>query len=479
MSAVMSENEQSIRPATVAGSFYPENPDYLHSEVRRYLDAAPVPSGRPPKAIIVPHAGYVYSAPVAAQGYKALSQAKGVVTRVVLMGPTHKVAVPGFALSGAEVFDMPLAPISVDVDAVDKLAEREDAQVMDLAHAQEHSLEVQLPFIYEALGDVDIVPVLAGDCSFDQVADVLDELWGGDETAIVVSSDLSHYLSYDDCVTLDTVTTHAIETFSPEKINRPQACGRLPIGGLLKCAQQRSMKVKTLDVKNSGDTAGPRGQVVGYGSWTFAEQTDEKPVTETHGEEILAIAKQAIEHGVANNGKPHQLNYETVSPELADYGAAFVTLIREGKLRGCVGSIRPMQSLAGDIAENACGAAFRDNRFNPLTAEELEGLKVTVSVLTPLDPIEFTNEMDLLKKIEPGKDGLVIADKGRRALFLPQVWMDLPDPIVFLSQLKKKAALDVTESPTLQAWRFRVNEVHADPGAHAEITAEKTPETEE
>ncbi len=467
--------EPAIRPAAVAGTFYPNSADELRATVQQLLCAAPVPTGRPPKAIIVPHAGYMYSGAIAAQGYRALAKAKDTIRRVILMGPVHRVAVSGFALSAAEGFETPLGVVPIDQDAMRALMRRGDTVVMDLAHAEEHSLEVQLPFVQECLGDVSVVPILVGNATVDQVADCLDRIWGGDETVIVISSDLSHYLSYDDCVTLDTVTTHAIETLAPELINRPQACGRLPIGGLLRCAQQRSMKVKTLDVKNSGDTAGPRGQVVGYGSWTFAEADDVPPVTETHGQDLLDIALTAIRHGLENGQKPHEIDLMNVPVELADYGAAFVTLIRDGKLRGCLGSIRPMQSLALDVAQNACGAAFRDNRFPPLTAEELDGLKISVSVLTPLDPIDFKNELDLIGKIEPGLDGLVIQDKGRRALYLPQVWLDLPDPIVFLSQLKKKAALDVQESPTMQAWRFRVHEVHADPLAHAEITKEIEP----
>jgi len=267
----MSEHALRVRPAAVAGMFYPEDPDDLRREVADYLSAPEAADEDLPKAVVVPHAGYRYSAPVAAAAYARLAAARGKVRRVVLIGPTHRVAVAGFALSNAEVFDTPLGPVAVDTGAVDRLAQRPDAVRMDLAHAQEHCLEVQLPFLKETLGEVAIVPVLAGQVSPEAVADLLAGLWGGPETLIVVSSDLSHYLSYDDCVTLDAVTTHAIETMSPEKIDRPQACGRLPIAGLLLCAKARGMKVRTLDVRNSGDTAGPRGQVVGYGSWAFFE----------------------------------------------------------------------------------------------------------------------------------------------------------------------------------------------------------------
>jgi len=472
----MTDKQLRLRPAAVAGLFYSEDAAMLHAEVQGYLSRVHPDSGATPKAVIVPHAGYRYSAGVAALAYAELAKGRGQIKRVVLMGPAHQTAVAGFALSGAEAFETPLGLSVVDTKAVRQLAEHPDARIMDLAHAQEHAIEVQLPFIKEALGNVEIIPILVGDSTFEAVAEILEIVWGGAETVIVISSDLSHFLSYEDCVTLDTVTTHAIETLSADKINRPQACGRMPIGGLLQCAKQRSMRVKTLDVKNSGDTAGPNGQVVGYGSWSFAETSDAPPVTETHGKELLDIARAAIAHGIDNNGQPQNIDLASVPPELADYGSAFVTLISNNKLCGCAGSIRATQSLAVDVANNACNAAFRDNRFGPLPAENFEDLQLTVTVLGPLDPIEFKNELDLIGIIEPGVDGLVIADKGRRALFLPQVWLDLPDPIVFLAQLKLKAALDISESGTMQAWRFRVTEVHSDAAAHAEITAEREDE---
>jgi len=270
----MKQTTKRVRPAAVAGMFYPEEPEDLRRDVADYLTAVKPNRAAAPKAVVVPHAGYRYSAPVAASAYAHLAAARGRVRRVVLIGPTHRVPVAGFALSDAEVFDTPLGPVRVDTEAVARLIARPDAVRMDLAHAQEHCLEVQLPFLKETLGDIAIVPVLAGQVEPQAVADLLSAEWGGPETAIVVSSDLSHYLSYDDCVTLDAVTAHAIETLSPERIDRPQACGRLPIAGLLLCAKARGMTVKTLDMRNSGDTAGPRGQVVGYGAWAFFEDTE-------------------------------------------------------------------------------------------------------------------------------------------------------------------------------------------------------------
>ncbi|MBN2752202.1 MAG: AmmeMemoRadiSam system protein B [Rhodospirillaceae bacterium] len=450
-----------VRPAAVAGMFYPEDPDGLRQEVAEYLSGAKTDIAEVPKALIVPHAGYRFSAPVAAEAYALLVAGRGKIRRVVLIGPTHRVAVAGFALSNAEVFETPLGPVAVDVDAVARLAERSDAVRMDLAHAQEHCLEVQLPFLKEALGDIEIVPVLAGQVAPEAVADLLNDLWGGPETLFVVSSDLSHYLSYDDCVTLDAVTAQAIESLTPEKIDRPQACGRLPIAGLLLCAKTRGLTVKTLDVRNSGDTAGPRGQVVGYGAWAFFDGPLERPVTETHGAALLALAEASIRHGL-EHGAPLDIDYDNTPLEMIDPGATFVTLHSRGRLRGCIGSVRAVRTIAEDVAVNAYGAAFGDSRFPPLEADELNGLEISVSVLGPMEPISFTDERDLVAKLDIGVDGLVIADHGRRALFLPQVWGQVPDPAMFLVQLKRKAGLSLDESPTLQAWRFRVDVVGRD-----------------
>ncbi len=453
----MNETAKRVRPAAVAGMFYPQDPAELRSEVAAYLTQGAAGDVPAPKAVVVPHAGYRYSAAVAARAFARLAAARGRVKRVVLLGPTHRVAVAGFALSNAEAFDTPFGPVAVDVAAVERLKARPDAAAMDLAHAQEHCLEVQLPFLTEVLGDVAIVPVLAGQVEPAAVADLLSEVWGGPETLIVISSDLSHYLSYDDCVTLDAVTQHAIETLSPEKIERPQACGRLPISGLLLAAKARGMRVETLDVRNSGDTAGPRGQVVGYGAWAFFESPEPPPLTETHGDEMIALATASIRHGLAH-GAPLTVDFGAVSPDLIDFGATFVTLHRDHRLRGCIGSLRAVRTIAEDIAANAYAAAFSDGRFPPLSEEELEGLEVSVSVLGPMEPISFSGENDLLAQLDIGVDGLVIADRGRRALFLPQVWGQLPDPVVFLAQLKVKAGLPLAESPTMQAWRFRVDE---------------------
>lgn len=257
-----------VRNPAVAGLFYPDNPQKLRGMLADYLSAVRA-SESVPKAIIAPHAGYIYSGPVAASAYAPLIPARGKITRVVLLGPAHRVGFHGLALSSADYFMTPLGRITVDQEAVKKISSLPQVQVMDVAHAQEHSLEVHLPFLQEVLGDFSLVPLVVGDAGAGEVAEALDLLWGGPETLIVISSDLSHYHDYQTAQQLDRATSKAIEEFRLDDIQYDHACGRNPVKGLLQTAQRRGLKPKTVDLRNSGDTAGSRDRVVGYGAYLF------------------------------------------------------------------------------------------------------------------------------------------------------------------------------------------------------------------
>lgn len=265
-----------IRPPAVAGAFYPADPATLTRDIQGYLDdvetVAPAAHGSAPKAIIVPHAGYVYSGPIAAAAYAKLAPFKDKISRVVLLGPCHRVAVSGIALSSADSFATPLGDVPIDHGADADLLALSQVQVFDATHEPEHSLEVQLPFLQSVLGDFKLLPMVVGDASPREVADVLQTVWGGEETLIVISSDLSHYLDYDTARTLDQQTCLAIEALDAQAIGDAQACGRMPVKGALEIAKRLGMSVETLDLRNSGDTAGPRNQVVGYGAWAFWER---------------------------------------------------------------------------------------------------------------------------------------------------------------------------------------------------------------
>jgi MEMO1 family protein len=262
-----------VRPAAVAGMFYPGSSAALAESVRACLaDAAarPLPAGTLPKAVIVPHAGYVYSGPVAAAAYARLAAGRRTIRRVVLLGPTHRVPVRGLALPTARAFATPLGVVEVDRKAALLALTLPQVQESDAAHALEHSLEVQLPFLQAVLDEFRIVPFAVGDATADEVADVIDRLWGGPETLIVISSDLSHYHRYAEARAIDRGTADAILALGPE-IDHEQACGATPVNGLLLCARRRGLTAELLDLRNSGDTAGDKSRVVGYAAFAFAQ----------------------------------------------------------------------------------------------------------------------------------------------------------------------------------------------------------------
>jgi len=258
-----------IQAPNVAGLFYPADPSELRREIERFLaDGQPGRVNRP-KALIAPHAGYVYSGPVAAHAYAQLASGRDRIERVVMLAPSHRYPFRGLACPRVEAFQTPLGEVPVDAAALESLADLPQVHVLDAAFQGEHSLEVHLPFLQASLADFRIVPLLVGEADAREVAEVLERLWGGGETLIVVSSDLSHYLDYASARTLDARTSHAIESLNPDALDYNQACGRAPVSGLLLAARHHQLEVLTLDLRNSGDTAGPRDQVVGYGAYAF------------------------------------------------------------------------------------------------------------------------------------------------------------------------------------------------------------------
>ncbi len=259
----------TVRNPAVAGMFYPDDPETLRNEVIDFLRHAKHPT-LTPKAIVAPHAGYIYSGPVAASVYAALPNEADRIHRVVMFGPAHRLAFRGIAYSDADYFRTPLGDIPVDKATLAEVAALPHVHPFEAAFEGEHCLEVQLPFLQLTLDDFRIVPFLVGDATADEVAEVMERLWDGDETLFVISSDLSHYLDYDSARAIDSRTTQAIEALQPEAISYDQACGRTPLTGLLKVAKHHGLKPVTLDLRNSGDTAGPRNQVVGYGAYAFA-----------------------------------------------------------------------------------------------------------------------------------------------------------------------------------------------------------------
>jgi MEMO1 family protein len=258
------------RPAAVAGMFYPESAALLAGTVAEMLDQAATNPPLRPKAIIAPHAGYIYSGPIAASVYAPIAVLRGSIRRVVLLGPTHRVFVEGLAVPTCATFSTPLGKVALDREGIARITDLPQVVVSDEAHAQEHSLEVQLPFLQTVLGDFLLLPLAVGEASVEDVAEVLERLWGGDETLIVVSSDLSHYLNYDAACRSDSRAARQIVDLDPS-LNHQQACGATPVNGLLLAARKHKLQGKLLDLRNSGDTAGDKARVVGYGAFAFID----------------------------------------------------------------------------------------------------------------------------------------------------------------------------------------------------------------
>jgi MEMO1 family protein len=262
---------QNIRPSAVAGTFYPYDSRVLERDVNLLLgESKPKDGVVSPKAIIVPHAGYIYSGPTAAIAYAQLAAVRGKIRRVVLLGPVHRVPVRGLALPGVSAFETPLGNVELDQDAIASISGMPQVLVSAAAHAQEHSLEVQLPFLQTVLGDFKLVPLAVGDATAAEVADVLDTLWGGEETLIVISSDLSHFLPYYVAQSVDQETVQSILDLRG-LITHEQACGGTPINGFLMTAERHHLRSQLLDYRNSGDTAGDKNRVVGYAAFAFME----------------------------------------------------------------------------------------------------------------------------------------------------------------------------------------------------------------
>jgi len=259
------------RPPVCAGRFYPANPAELSAAVHGLIAAAKVAEEPAPKAIVAPHAGYVYSGPVAASAHSRFLPARDVIRRVILVGPSHHCSLCRIAASSVDAFFTPLGPVPLDREAIAQVASLPQVMVLDEAHEPEHCLEVQLPFLQLILPQFTLVPLLVGDASDEDIAEVLAALWGGPETRVVVSSDLSHYHAYDHANTLDQTTAEIIEALRGEQLDGDRACGFRPIRGLLHLARRYQLNACCIDLRNSGDTAGGRDRVVGYGAFIVVE----------------------------------------------------------------------------------------------------------------------------------------------------------------------------------------------------------------
>ena len=465
------------RPAAVAGSFYPGDAQALRATVAHHLASASAQAaGTPtpaPKMLVVPHAGYIYSGDVAASAYALLAPWRDRFRRVVLLGPTHRVAVRGLAAPAALAFETPLGRVPIDQAALACIADLPQVLQSDRPHALEHSLEVQLPFLQAVLGSgFSLVPLAVGDASPQQVDEVLERLWGGDETLVVISSDLSHYLPYAEARSRDRVTVQRILGFASD-LRGDEACGAMPLNGALRTARRHGLQPRLLDLRNSGDTAGDRQRVVGYGAIAFeptpaptdgATETEAEPAADPAtdpdrsdaalGQALLTGARASIAEALGLNAPAR-----TDHPRLRQRGASFVTLHdARGDLRGCIGQLEAWRALGDDVHHNALAAAFGDRRFSPVTAAEYPQLHIEVSVLAPMQPLPASaTAAEAAGRLQPGIDGVLLDWRGQRGTFLPQVWAQLPDAMGFLRALRQKAGLPPDFWATdIQLWRYQV-----------------------
>jgi AmmeMemoRadiSam system protein B/AmmeMemoRadiSam system protein A len=498
----------AIRAAAVAGSFYPGAAQALRQAVAGHLAAAAgfaassdettdetaagtaaetateAAAGHPPKLLVVPHAGYVYSGDVAALAYAPLQRWRGRIRRVMLLGPVHRVAVRGLAAPTVEAFETPLGRVPLDRAALDSLRDLPQVGFSDLPHEHEHSLEVQLPFLQAVLGNgFTLVPLAVGQASPQQVAQVLERLWGGDETLVVISSDLSHYLPYAQAQARDEATVQRILHFATD-LRGEEACGAAPLNGALLAARQHGLVPRLLGLRNSADATGmtraDRNRVVGYGAIAFdppqaaAAAQDEGGEGDANGDARLGhalvdAARQSIAEALGL--QPAGEGIDAEHPALARPGASFVTLHgADGRLRGCIGRLQAVRPLIEDVRANARAAAFQDTRFPPLRTHEWPGLQVEVSVLGAAEPLAAASEAEARAALRPGIDGVIFEWRDARATFLPQVWQQLPDARGFLAALKKKAGLAAdfwSDEVRLSRYRVRSFTDHFPRGAQA------------
>ncbi len=433
----MTTQSSLIKPLKFSGSWYSKDPDEINNQVSGFLEKATLYPVHP-KMMVIPHAGLRFSGEIAATGYKIFERDKNNFDRAILIGPSHKHAFKGIAISSAQAFDTPFGALEIDLKGYKALTENPEVSICDEAFANEHCLEMQLPFLKKIKPDLKIIPMIVGDEKPEIVANILEPFLKDEKTFIFISSDLSHFHNYKTARKLDNVTGLSIDKLNPV-LQSKNACGHRAINGAIHLAHRHDMRPTTLDLRNSGDTIAPKDRVVGYG--VFAFEAFPYALPKEYRDELYRVANLTIEHGLKKGRKP-QIRPETFSRPLRTVRGSFVTLNdKNGHLRGCQGTVGAVVPLVQDISECAYRSAFGDKRFKPMTTEEWKSTSMSLSVMGCLRPLEISSEEDLLTKLKPFEEGLVIQDKGKNAIFLPQVWEGIPDPKLFLTRLKQKAGM--------------------------------------
>ena len=438
---------EKIKKPSVAGVFYPADTVDLIRQIEFIKKSSRNFYKNTTRAVIVPHAGWVFSGKLAYEGINLLD--KG-IKNIFIFAPAHKVGFEGLALSSFDKWKTPLGEIEVNQEINRELAEKFGAESMDDAIAPEHALEVQVPFIQDAFDCVKIIPVLIGKTNPEDIEKIISEYYPDKENGFIISSDLSHFLTDENARQLDLTAAHMIETGDIRNFQYEMACGAVGITGLVEFANRNKFTLIRIGLANSSDTNNDKSRVVGYGSWFLYEGEKNELIGKYHSDFVLGLCKTILESAF------RKVNMTIVYPQVFDEpGASFVTLEKDGQLRGCIGSIIAHRPLIYDLIENTKNAAFKDSRFKPVTADEFDQIKFSISILTTPKRIFFNGEEDLLNKIAPNLDGIIIKDGDKQAVFLPSVWKQLPDKRDFLNALKVKAGFTQDYfSDTLEAYRF-------------------------
>jgi len=406
------------------------------------------------RLLIVPHAGYIYSGQLA---FDTLYYIDRNVSNIFIFAPTHKKTVNNVALSTYDEFETPLGNLAVNKTIQADIIKNFSCEYCDEAFAEEHAIEVQLPFIQCLFKNkqVKIVPILIGNDDVQKVLKIINEYYDLKSNAFIISSDLSHFLPQEKAQQIDIITARMIEEKHLAGFRFEQACGAIPVCASTQFALERGYSLIRVGLTSSAAATGDKSRVVGYGGWFLYEGERNEFIKEYFSPKVLDIARKTIKTKLEGKSEVNITSYMPYPQVLESDGACFVTLEINGILRGCIGSVLAHSQLIVDLIKNSYNAAFSDPRFQPLRPDEFDKIHISVSLLGPPSPINFTDEADLLEQLKPNIDGVIIKDKDYQALYLPSVWKQIPDKTLFLNSLKQKAGLAPDYfSNTFEAYRF-------------------------
>lgn len=430
---------ETIKRASVAGQFYTKDHTELIRQLAEFESKCKKDRDVSARLVIAPHAGYIYSGQLMSESIGYLPKD---IKNVFIIAPSHHAMFIGLALSNYDRWQTPLGDIELNREINGILESEFSCHYIDDAFDQEHAVEVEVPFIqYRFPKDVRIIPILTGRVVPQKIAEIINRFYDDPQNAFVISSDLSHFLKSDQARRLDEETAQMIEDRNISRFQTDQACGALGIAGSILFAQKRNFSLIRAGMCNSGDITGDRTRVVGYGSWFLSEKSKEHYFKEYYSDQIRDYVRKAISFGLKERSKMKRSDLDNIPPAFEQRGACFITLEINGNLRGCIGSILAREPLIDDLLSHSWNAAFGDPRFEPLSKEEFDKITISISLLSSPVPLRFKNEKEMKDQIRPFKDGLIISDGYRRAVYLPSVWDQLPDKDQFLRNLKMKAGM--------------------------------------